>query len=427
MRVVLFDDAVACDWMPFALTRPVGELLCGAYTFRERAVRLFGSCAGHVASRQLLGFDEPGAALVLDGSKLTPPSDGPTLYLSSRALLDWNARIDAGRPGPIRVGGEVVGCIMSERVPPSAFFAQPESLGADPPTDVTTSSKTWRDAVAAAGQDLPGRVLRYVWDLIALNAEQIQTDFEASSSQTPGSATPLPEGVHLIGGSAGRLRLASNATIEPGVVLDVSSGPIWLEEGVAVRAFSRVQGPTFAARDSTLLGGSFTAVSIGPVCKVHGEIEESVVLGYSNKAHDGFLGHAYLGKWVNIGALTTNSDLKNNYGTIRIWTPRGETDTGRVKIGCLLGDHVKTGIGVMLNTGTVVGAGSNIFGAVQPPKYVPPFRWSSGDALVDYDIDRFLETARTVMARRQIDLSEEQASLLRTAWQRSRAGDEATS
>jgi UDP-N-acetylglucosamine diphosphorylase/glucosamine-1-phosphate N-acetyltransferase len=148
---------------------------------------------------------------------------------------------------------------------------------------------------------------------------------------------------------------------------------------------------------------------------VHGEIEDSVVLGYSNKAHDGFLGHAYLGRWVNLGALTTNSDLKNNYGPIRVWTPRGEVDTGLTKLGCMLGDHVKTGIGVMLNTGTVIGAGSNVFGAVQPPKYVPPFRWGSGNALEAYGLDRFLGTARTVMERRGVQMSEGMAGVLARA------------
>jgi UDP-N-acetylglucosamine diphosphorylase/glucosamine-1-phosphate N-acetyltransferase len=405
MRVVLFDDERARDWMPFALTRPVGELLFGAYTFRERAVRLFGSCAGHVTAEDLAGFEEPGAAPVIAPEDAA--SSSPTLYLSARAVIDWNVRFDPGRPGVVRVGGVVAGCFLTTGSPPDEFFERPAEF--QMPTD---------DARGARGYDLPGVVLENVWDLIALNDEQIAKDFEATRSR---AASPeLPGGVHVIGEAEGRIRLAANVTIEPGVVLDVSSGPIWLDDNVTVRAFSRVQGPVFVAKDSTLLGGPYTAVSIGPVCKIHGEIEESIVLGYSNKAHDGFLGHAYLGKWVNLGALTTNSDLKNNYGTIRLWTPRGDTDTGQIKIGCLLGDHVKTGIGVMLNTGTVVGAGSNIFGTVQPPKYVPPFQWGSGDSLIDYDLDRFLDTAKTVMARRKIALGDGQVSLLRRAWQRAR-------
>jgi UDP-N-acetylglucosamine diphosphorylase/glucosamine-1-phosphate N-acetyltransferase len=163
-------------------------------------------------------------------------------------------------------------------------------------------------------------------------------------------------------------------------------------------------------------------VSIGPVCRVHGEVEESVVLGYSNKAHDGFLGHAYLGRWVNLGALTTNSDLKNNYGTIRMWTPSGERDTALIKLGCLLGDHVKTGIGALINTGTVIGAGSSLFGTEMPPKYVPPFSWGTGTNLVAYDTDRFLSVTATVMGRRKLFLADGMRDMLRSAWHKGRQG-----
>jgi UDP-N-acetylglucosamine diphosphorylase/glucosamine-1-phosphate N-acetyltransferase len=218
------------------------------------------------------------------------------------------------------------------------------------------------------------------------------------------------------------LRIGDNVTFEPNVVLDFSHGPIHLDDNVTVRAFTRLAGPSYVGRGSTLLGGPYEAVSIGPVCRVHGEVEESIVLGYSNKAHDGFLGHAYLGRWVNLGALTTNSDLKNNYGTIRMWTPAGERDTGLIKLGCLLGDHVKTGIGALINTGTVVGAGSNLFGTEMPPKYVPPFSWGSGANLIDYDADRFLAVTETVMGRRKQAFGEGMRNVLRAAWQRSRRG-----
>jgi hypothetical protein len=151
---------------------------------------------------------------------------------------------------------------------------------------------------------------------------------------------------------------------------------------------------------------------------VHGELEGTIVLGYSNKAHDGFLGHSYLGRWVNIGAQTANSNLKNNYGTIRVWTPAGVVDTGSIKLGCFLGDHVKTAIGTLLSTGTVVGAGSNLFGRELPPPFVPPFSWGSGADLGAYDVDRFLETASTAMGRRGIRLSDAMRQLLRRAWVR---------
>jgi UDP-N-acetylglucosamine diphosphorylase / glucose-1-phosphate thymidylyltransferase / UDP-N-acetylgalactosamine diphosphorylase / glucosamine-1-phosphate N-acetyltransferase / galactosamine-1-phosphate N-acetyltransferase len=146
------------------------------------------------------------------------------------------------------------------------------------------------------------------------------------------------------------------------------------------------------------------------------------VLGYSNKAHAGFLGHAYLGRWVNLGAMTTNSDLKNNYGTIRMWTPEGDADTGLIKLGCLLGDYVKTGIGSLLNTGTVVGAGSNLYGTAMPPKYVPPFSWGSGAELVAFDAERFLALTETVMKRRDLSLPASMREMLRRSYDAGRAG-----
>ncbi|MEX2608430.1 MAG: hypothetical protein WEA24_00680, partial [Gemmatimonadota bacterium] len=176
-------------------------------------------------------------------------------------------------------------------------------------------------------------------------------------------------------------------------------------------------GPAYVGPGSTLLGGSFAAVSIGPACKVRGEVEESVILGHSNKAHDGFLGHAYLGRWVNLGALTTNSDLKNNYGTVRMWTPDGQADTGQMKLGCLLGDHVKTAIGTMLNTGTVAGVGANLFGGM-PPKYVPPFTWGAAADAGPYDIERFLPVAEKAMARRDIPLADGMRTILRGLFER---------
>jgi UDP-N-acetylglucosamine diphosphorylase / glucose-1-phosphate thymidylyltransferase / UDP-N-acetylgalactosamine diphosphorylase / glucosamine-1-phosphate N-acetyltransferase / galactosamine-1-phosphate N-acetyltransferase len=403
----LYDDAVARSWQPFALTRPVGELLLGAHTFRARAELLLGMrCGGHISSAHLHGFEEPDAAGVVDAGAIG--TDVARLFLNSRALLDWqDVPLSAGR-SLLRAGGAIVGCTVpaGEPNPVADWFADPTAAPTAGYADVVLS----------------GRLLEHVWDLVAANPAQIGRDIEAAERRGAVGDVPPAPGVHVIGGSAGDVRLAGDVTIEPNVVLDVSAGPIWLDAGVTVRAFTRLAGPAYVGPGSTLLGGPFAAVSIGPVCKVHGEIEETVVLGYSNKAHDGFLGHAYLGRWVNLGAMTTNSDLKNNYGRIRMWTPAGEADTGLMKLGCLLGDHVKTGIGALLNTGTVIGAGSNLFGTAMPPKYVPPFSWGSGSELDAFDPERFLALADTVMGRRSLDLTDGMRGMLRAAWQLGRSG-----
>jgi UDP-N-acetylglucosamine diphosphorylase / glucose-1-phosphate thymidylyltransferase / UDP-N-acetylgalactosamine diphosphorylase / glucosamine-1-phosphate N-acetyltransferase / galactosamine-1-phosphate N-acetyltransferase len=398
IRIVLFDDARARAWQPLTLTRPAGELRLGAWTFRERAERLLGgSCLGHLAGDHLLGFEEPGAAPALAEGDI--PDDGPLLYLASRAHLA--ARFNGSWPdrsGPVHVGGRMAGWFSAD--------------GQAPPEPVLMNCE--HDGAPVLGFD--GELLENVWDLVTRNPAAITTDLALAG----GASAAVPDGAHTLGEA--RLRLGVGVTIEPHVVLDFRQGPIWLDDGVTVRAFARLAGPIYAGRASTLLGGSFTGVTIGPHCKVRGEIEESVVLGYSNKAHDGFLGHAYLGAWVNLGAMTTNSDLKNNYGRIRIWTPAGDTDTGTIKLGCLLGDHVKTGIGVLINTGTVIGAGSNVWGAVLPPKYVPPFSWGSGSDLGAYAFDKFVATASTVMKRRDVELTDGMARMLEHAFARGRAG-----
>jgi UDP-N-acetylglucosamine diphosphorylase / glucose-1-phosphate thymidylyltransferase / UDP-N-acetylgalactosamine diphosphorylase / glucosamine-1-phosphate N-acetyltransferase / galactosamine-1-phosphate N-acetyltransferase len=394
----LYDDTTARGWQPFALTRPAGELLLGAHTMRGRAELLFGTrCGGHISSPHLHGFGEPGAVPAVELSDVaTAP---PRIFLSSRAIIDWGALPQLiAAAATLRIGDDIVGCIVpaGEPNPPRTWFDRPQRRG---------------DDIAVAG-----RVLEHVWDLVSENPRQLRRDLEAAAGRGAGRSGELPVGVHVIGGAAADIRLGANVTIEPGTVLDVSEGGIWLDDNVAVRAFTRLAGPAFVGAGSTLLGGPYTTVSIGPGCKVHGEIEESVVLGYANKAHDGFLGHAYLGRWVNLGAMTTNSDLKNNYGSIRMWTPEGETDTGLMKLGCLLGDHVKTGIGALLNTGTVIGAGSNIYGSEMPPKYVPPFSWGSGAELVAFDEEKFISLAATVMGRRKLDLSADMQRVLRAAW-----------
>jgi UDP-N-acetylglucosamine diphosphorylase / glucose-1-phosphate thymidylyltransferase / UDP-N-acetylgalactosamine diphosphorylase / glucosamine-1-phosphate N-acetyltransferase / galactosamine-1-phosphate N-acetyltransferase len=383
--LVLFDDRVARDWRPFTLTRPAGELLFGTRTLRGRAEMALGlECAGYRSSDSLADFDEPWAPPVLTGDAL--PRDRDLVLLLSRFVVEPGGLPD--RPAVLVAGGRVVGVRLEAgaALPDPGFFLDPDAHRPDLPTHA-----------------LEGDLIESVWELMSRNADRTALDLAGASD------SPLPAGVHRLGDHP--VSLGDDVEIAPGVVLDTRHGPIRLDTGVVIRPFTYLVGPSYIGAGTTLLGGPFEAVSIGPRCKVHGEMESSVVLGYSNKAHDGFLGHAYLGMWVNLGALTTNSDLKNNYGPVRLWTPAGEVDTGETKIGCFMGDHVKTAIGTMINTGTVIEAGANVFGGM-PAKHVPPFSWGA-DAT--YQPGPFLDTARTVMGRRDVALTERQRRLLETA------------
>ncbi len=394
----LFDDAVADRFHPFALTRPVGELLFGSLLLRERAERFWGiPCRGHLCRSELTGFSEPGAPPVV--APEVAGSQDARVIQSSRVALRGTAPTLPKDPATLVLGDRVVGWILPPRtrLPDPSLLREPDHI----PGSVRL--------------EVEGRILDAPWDLMRWNGDQVARDVPRFF---PGYAVEDLPGCHVLGD--GLLSLGSDVTVEPGSVFDVREGPIRLADGVTVRSHTRLSGPAYVGPGSTLLGGVLSEVSIGPIGKVRGEVECSVILGYTNKAHDGFLGHAYLGRWVNLGAFTTNSDLKNNYGPVRVGGADGPRETNLMKVGCFLGDHVKTGIGTFLNTGTVVGAGSNLFGGAMPPTYVPPFSWGSGSDLTEFRLDKFLEVAIRAMGRRDMTLDAGMEEVLRLAWERTR-------
>ena len=398
MRLYLFDDDTARQFEPFALTRPIGELLFGTMTLRKRSERALGlRCAGAWAGPALVGFEEPGAPEGLAWEDL----ETPCVLLNSRVVLETGT-LPGGFSGALTVGGKVAGMVGAE--------------GSSLPGPVDLLAGTF--AEGRSTHALGGSWIESVWDLMERNEDRIRADASDGWGDWA-SAARLSPGVHRLGD--GLLALGEDVTCEPGVVFDTRGGPILVEQGVSLQGPLRLAGPTYVGAGTTLFGGSISGSSIGPVCKLRGEIETSVILGYSNKAHDGFLGHAVLGRWVNLGALTTNSDLKNDYGHVRLRLPSGDVDTGQSKVGCFLGDHVKTGIGTMLNTGTVVGAGSNLFGGRMPPNYVPAFSWGSGDELVEFRFDKFAEVASTVMARRGLEFTPNLRTIFEGAWETTRS------
>jgi UDP-N-acetylglucosamine diphosphorylase/glucosamine-1-phosphate N-acetyltransferase len=210
------------------------------------------------------------------------------------------------------------------------------------------------------------------------------------------------------------------ATVEPQVVFDTSLGPVLVRAGATVQAFTRVVGPCYVGPHSTVMADRISGCAIGEWCRVHGEIGASIVLGHANKSHDGFVGHSYLGRWVNLGAGTTTSNLKNTYGTVALWTPSGVRDTGLQFLGTLFGDHAKTGIGLRLTTGSVIGAGANVYDGM-PPKAVAPFAWGGGAPYATYDPEKFVDVAARAMARRQVTLGERGRAALRAAHARGTA------
>ena len=394
-NLYLFEDRRARRWAPFSLTRPAGELLFGCLTLRERAEHIFGmKCQGHLSRHALVGFDEPDSAPTISLDEI---SEGTRqIIISSRAAPDFQDIELPDEPAWITVNGIPAGWVL----PP----------GTEPPSELALRDPSINPGYSKV-LELQGEIIEYPWTLLAQNPARIQTDIETLWPQHS-----VPDGSVLIGDGA--VSLGSGAKVEPGVVFDTRPGPIRLAENTRVEGPARLTGPLFIGPNSVIYGGRVGTSSIGPVCHLHGEVSDSVFIGFSNKSHSGYIGHSLVGRWVNLGAYTTNSDLKNNYSPVRVWTPEGYIDTGQIKVGCFLGDHVKTGIGMTLNTGTVVGAGSNLYGNVMPSSKVPAFSWGSGDHLARHRLPEFLATAKQVMARRKIELTPGVVKVLEKAWKR---------
>ncbi len=232
-----------------------------------------------------------------------------------------------------------------------------------------------------------------------------QTDLQAG---WPGVQLQDPEGL-------GGLFCGSGVEVEPGVFFDTTGGPVILDQGVHVMSGCRLEGPLYCGPGCIIKSGAriYGGSSFGIGCRIAGEIGETVAMDFVNKQHDGFIGHAVLGSWVNLGALTTCSDLKNNYGNVRVDLGWGSLDTGSRFVGLMAGDHVKTAIGTMFNTGTSIGFAANIFGPTMPPKYVGNFSWGGQVGAPIYETEKALATARIVMDRRGCVLTPEYAAMFR--------------
>lgn len=256
-------------------------------------------------------------------------------------------------------------------------------------------------------------IIRYPWDLVEWNDAALGVDLTGGGD--------IDGSVHRYASleSPERIRVEAGARVDAYAVLDARGGPIRIEAGVEIMAHTLVVGPCIVGRGTQLFGGSVGHSTIGPVCRIAGEVDLCIWQGYANKRHHGFVGHSLIGEWANLGALTTTSDLKNNYGKVRVWIDGEERDTGSRKMGAVIGGHVRTGIGTLLPTGASVGVGANLFGGGRfAPKAVPTFAWWDGERTIDHRIDKFLETTRLAMARRDRPLSPADQALFEDLFQK---------
>jgi len=376
---VLYDDAVARAFEPFAHSRPSGELRAGAELTRVRWARaLGGHASAFISGSHLASFEE------LDAPRAATRSIEAGIWLVNARCAPALAptQVAAGTD-VVRVGGRVAAVRLKSAV----------ALA-----DLAEGSRALDTFAGGVEVTLAGWWLDEVWDLVGLLNVMLLSDAPAlmPAVRDAGALTVIgSQPVHVERG----------AKVEPFVIADASAGPVLVRANAHVQSFTRLVGPCVIGEGATVVGGRVSGCSIGPRAKVCGEISASIMIGHANKGHDGFVGHSVIGAWANLGAGTITSNLKNSYGEVALWTPRGVRGTSLQFLGALIGDHAKLGIGTRLTTGCVVGAGANLFGTRMPPKVVPPFAWGDGEPWETFDIERFLAVAERVMARRDVVLT----------------------
>ncbi len=395
MRLILVDKPGdhRQNFHPLTLSRPLWELRCGMTSLGARLQAKVG--AGDVAY-----FLPEYMADVYRAKTGRPVNDPASLTGTDLLIVDARVKADSFT---VPTRGSEVGVNEQEEV----LYARVTSgdLGKIEGKGIAEFLESAKAVLPNARCALP--MWNYTWDLILASPHQITADFKAAGRTGIEGTIEEPSAIR---GSKNDVYIARGAKIHPMVVIDAENGPIYIEEDVEVHPFTRIEGPCYIGKKSILLGAKCReGNSIGPWCRIGGEVEESIIQGYSNKYHDGFLGHAYVGEWVNLGALTTNSDLKNDYTTVSVMLDgKHAIDTGSTKVGCLIGDHTKTSVGAFFNTGAYVGAMAIIMAAGKAlPKYIPSFAWFvEGVVTKGFGHKMLYETAATAMSRRKCQWTE---------------------
>lgn len=399
--IVLYDDATARHFEPFATSRPLGEMRAGALLVRERWEAALGvESGGFISAPHLRGFAEFHAPPSTNGQPLAagtwlvnaralPFLDGPTAAVLQSALV-------------ITIGGRVAARRLDTDTRDGHSLA---ALGDG--TYALVHDRALADGTGdeAEALELDGVWLDEVWDLIGTLQSLLHRDIPALAATLSTTTMHAGVGTPITVHGSHPVYVETGATIEPMAMFDTNAGPVLLRRGCHVQAFTRVIGPCYVGHGSVVTADRIAGSSIGDNCRVHGELSCSIFIGHANKGHDGFVGHSVFGRWVNLGAGTITSNLKNTYSTVALWTPEGMRDSGLQFLGTMFGDHVKTGIGLRLTTGCVLGAGANVFDAM-PPKVVAPFSWGARAPYEPFDALKFVGTAERMMARRQIALTE---------------------
>ena len=396
MRLIIFDrpSEKRLNFSPVALGRPIFELRCGMTSLADKLIAKVG--VGDAAC-----FVPPYMAEAYRATTGRPVNDAATLQGDDLLLVDARVKAEGltgAATGASQTALDADGDVLWARIAKEDLHKLR-----------TESLDTLLDSAAEAlprAAEVPA-LWNYAWELVLENPAQLAADFRAAGRCGIEGSVEQPCAIR---GDRNDVYVAPGAVVHPMAVIDAEHGPVYIDEGAVVHPFTRIEGPCYLGKNSVLLGCKCReGNSIGPMCRLGGEVEASIIQGFSNKYHEGFLGHAYVGQWVNIGALTTNSDLKNDYSPVSVVLDgRRPVNTGSTKVGSLIGDHAKTSIGTLLNTGAYVGAMSILIADGRLlPKFIPSFGWYiDGAVTAGFGKLRLYATAKAAMSRRNCPWTE---------------------
>ena len=394
MQVCIFEDQLVSNFFPLVYFRPVYALRCGVSKLREKIELL-------VPRARIVFHVRPALADYLaekhPDRTVNTLHDEPTWFVNGRTLADESLQ-QLLRSAPKNDtaywnNGDVAAAYIGSGV--VRQFQEAVSTG-------PLSSDVFQSFTKA---DTGITLVRYPWDLVHRNPGAIVSDFSVLfKGKKTGTRGKIYPGATLL--NKNHIIVGRGSVVKPQAVLDAESGPIVIGEGVKIYPHAFIEGPASIGNGTLIKAGAkiYGGTTIGEVCKIGGEVDASIVHSYSNKQHEGFLGHSYIGSWVNIGADTNTSDLKNNYGTVQVNVSGGRhIDTGLQFVGLFMGDHSKSGINVMFDTGSVIGASCNVYGSGLPPRFLPSFSWGNiVSSFSTYRIEKSIETAQRAMARRNV-------------------------
>nr|MBS0036840.1 glucose-1-phosphate thymidylyltransferase [Saprospiraceae bacterium] len=392
-NLIFFDDAEREHLLPLTYSRPVSELRFGMLTIREKwEADLEGK--GSFITQDYL-------------SEIFPIEISDDNYVINGAVLP-NERLVK---------------LISQLSFNEALLHKEELIAArlnKQQFDNLIENRPIEELIGFELTTTPVNKIQQLPDLVRDRKSDLDSDFLRLTRGK--KSQPLPQSAHAI--SPENIFIEKGAQIQH-AVLNASEGPIYIGADTTIMEGSCIRGPFYLGRGSVVKMGTliYGPVSVGPFCKLGGELNNVTIIGYSNKTHHGFLGHSYLGEWCNIGAGSSNSNLKNTYSSVRLWDyPSGETlDTGLLFCGLFMADHTKCGINTTFNTGTVVGFASNLFGPIMHPRFIPSFSWGGGTTWVTHEVDGALKTAESMMERRGLQLRDKDKALFKAVHEESKA------